>query len=436
MTLRHSRVAALAISLLLAGAAVAQSGSAGEHWVATWGTAMLQAAAFPGQPQPVGAQAAPSAAQQALGGFFSQTIRMVVQSSLGGRRARVQLSNAHGATPLVIGAAHIALRDKDSAIKPGTDRALTFGGKSTIMIPAGAKVVSDAVDLEIPALADLAVSLFVPGRTGPPTVHSVGLHTTYISPKAGDVTGQPAIADAVTTQSWYYLSGVDVLAPADAAAIVAFGDSITDGARSTPDTNRSWPSILAQRLRANPQTAHLAIVNQGISGNRVLRDQAGINALARFDRDVLDVAGAKWMILLEGINDIGQGARNNANAADVVTTDDVIAGLRQMVERAHRHGIKVIGATLTPYEGAGYASEKGEGIRQEVNTWIRTSGVFDAVVDFDAAVRDPSNPKRIRPEFDPGDHLHPNDAGYKAMAEAVDLSIFTRGAAAATSASR
>jgi lysophospholipase L1-like esterase len=425
----------LQIALVVALAASGAAQSADEHWVATWATAVVQANAFAGPPQPVGAQAAPSAAQQALAGFFNQTVRMTVRSSLGGRRVRVQLSNAYGTAPLKIGAAHIALRDKESAIVAGSDRALMFGGKPSITIPAGASVVSDPAELAVPAVTDLAVSLFLPERTGPPTLHTLGLHTTYIS-KAGDFTGAPAIADPATSQSWYFLSGVDVLAPAEAGAIVAFGDSITDGARSTPDTDRSWPSVLAQRLKANPQTAQLGIVNLGISGNRVLRDGAGVSALARLDRDVLTQAGAKWVIMLESINDIGIGSRNNASPADAVTAEDLIAGLRQVVERAHVLGLRVIGATLTPYEGAGYASEKGEAIREAVNTWIRTGGAYDAVVDFDAVVRDPANPRRIRADFDPGDHLHPNDAGYKAMAEAVDLSVFTRRPAVSASASR
>ena len=205
---------------------------------------------------------------------------------------------------------------------------------------------------------------------------------------------------------------------------MTFGDSITDGARSTPDANRSWPSILAERLVANKATANLAVLNQGISGNRLVRDGTAANALARFDRDVLAQAGVKWVTLLEGINDIGRGTGANAAATDAVTADDLIGALRQLVDRAHSHGIKVIGCTLTPYSGAGYYSEKGDAIREAVNRWIRTSGAFDAVVDFDAATRDLNNPKQFRAEFDSGDHLHPNDAGYKAMAEAVKLSIF------------
>jgi lysophospholipase L1-like esterase len=278
------------------------------------------------------------------------------------------------------------------------------------------------VDLNCSPLTDLAVSLYFPGETGPTTTHVEGLHTTYIS-REGDVTGQAAMTDAVTTQSYYYLAGIDVMAPAKAALVVAFGDSITDGARSTPDTDHSWPALFAARLAKNKRTANIAVANMAIAGNRVLRDQTGVSALARFDRDVLSQAGAKWVVMLEGINDIGRGAMV---PPEPVTADELIFGYKQIIERAHTHGIKVIGATLTPYGGAGYSSEEGEAVRQAVNQWIRTSKAFDAVVDFEAATRDPASPKRLRADFDPGDHLHPNDAGYQAMADAIDLAVFEK----------
>jgi lysophospholipase L1-like esterase len=358
---------------------------------------------------------------------------MIARTSIGGRRIRVHISNDFGAAALKVGTAHVALRDKGSSIVAGSDRALTFSGKASCVVPPGAQMISDPVDLQVPALADLAISVYVPGETGPATQHATGLHTGYVS-KAGDFTSAPSFADATTTQSWFLVSGVDVMAPPDAAAIVAFGDSITDGATSTPDTNRSWPSLLAERLQANPATARIAVVNQGISGNQVLRDGAGVSALARFDRDVLSQAGVKWVIVLESINDIGQRLRANANPADLISADDLIAGLRQLIERAHTHGIKAIGATLTPYEGAAYYSEQGEVVRQAVNQWIRTGGEFDAVVDFDAATRDAANARTIRADYNIRDHLHPNDAGYKAMADAIDLSWFAPAKAAAVSA--
>jgi lysophospholipase L1-like esterase len=416
-----SRWLALALFLQLNHLASAQNGNGQEHWVATW-------AASPQQPRvivPAAPQAPPTAqpntAPPPIASFNNQTVRMTVHTSIGGRRVRVQLSNAFGAGPLTIGAAHIAIRGKDSAIVPASDRVLLFGGKPSCSIPPGALMVSDPVDLDVPKMGDLAISVHVPGESGPLTMHAVGLHNTYIS-KSGDFTAQPVISDpAATSQSWYWLSGVDVLASADTAAIVAFGDSITDGTRSTPEANHNWPSYLAQRI------PNVAIIDEGIAGNRILRDTVGPSALARFDRDVLSQSGVKWMTVLEGINDIGNSTRLNTNipASESVSADDLIVGQRQLIERAHSHGIKVIGCTLTPYEGAAYYSEKGEAIREAVNQWIRTGGAFDAVVDFDAATRNPDAPKQIRADYDSGDHLHPNDAGYKAMADSIDLSIFT-----------
>ncbi len=428
MKVRLTLVLALALAghFALAGA----QGPAQEHWVATWATAQLlarfQAAPPPGVP-PAAQPATP--AQQAAAwlqainslGFNNQTVRMIVRTSIGGRRLRVTLSNAFGGAPVAVGAAHIALRAKDSEIVPGSDRALSFGGKPSCALGPGMVMLSDPVDLTVPPSSDLAVSLYFPGQTGPPTSHATGLHTTYVSTE-GDATGQAALAGALTTQSYYWLSAVDVLAPANAGLIVAFGDSITDGARSTPDTNHSWPALLAARLGANKATAGFAVANEGIGGNRVLRDGTGSSALARFDRDALSQAGVKWVMLLEGINDIGRIATAPAEAP---SAEDLIAAYKQIIERAHTHGIAVVGCTLTPYEGASYSRESGEAIREAVNAWIRTGGAFDAVADFEAATRDPANPKRIRADFDPGDHLHPNDAGYQAMADAVNLSIFT-----------
>jgi lysophospholipase L1-like esterase len=348
---------------------------------------------------------------------------MVVHTSIGGRRARIQLSNTFGTGPLKVGAAHVALRDRESAIVPASDHMLTFSGKASFTIPPGAEIISDPVDLDVPKLGDLVISVYIAGEVAVPTTHLTGLHTTYIS-NAGDFTSAPSIADGIRTQAWYWISSVDVLASAETRLIVAYGDSITDGATSTPDTDSSWPSQLARRLLVNKATASVAIVNQGISGNRVLSDGAGVSALARFDRDVLAQPGVQWLIVMEGINDIGLGARSTG--ADVVTIDDLVAAHKQIIERAHMRGIKVIGATLTPFAGAAYYSDEGEAIRTALNEWIRTGKAYDAVIDFDAATRDPENPKQIRPAYNIRDHLHPNDAGYKAMADAFDLSIFAR----------
>ena len=393
-----------------------------EHWVATWTTALqLTRAPAPAQSTPPPAAAgAPTPQSINARGFDNQTVRMMVRTSLSGRRARVALSNAFGSTPAQVSAAHIALRAKDSEIAPSSDRALLFDGKPGCTLGPGMVLYSDPVDLNVPQVGDLAISLYFSGATGPPTAHATGLHNTYVSD--GDATSQPAMPNAVTTQSYYYLGAVEVLAPAGAAAIVAYGDSITDGARSTAETNHSWPALLAARLATKKETARIGVANMGIGGNRVLRDGTGASALARFDRDVLSQAGVRWVMLLEGINDIGREA---SVPAETVTAAELIAGYKQIIERAHTHGIAVVGCTLTPYEGANYQRENGEAVREAVNQFIRTGGAFDAVVDFEAATRDPASPKKLRAEFDPGDHLHPNDAGYQAMADAVNLSIFT-----------
>jgi lysophospholipase L1-like esterase len=348
---------------------------------------------------------------------------MVVRTSIGGRRVRVQLSNALGNSRLAVGTAHIAIRQKDAAIVSASDRVLTFAGRPSFTIPPGALVVSDSVDLDVPKLTDLAISLYLPEDTGPPTVHPLGLHTTYIA--SGDATADATLNPAATTTAYFWLSGVDVLAPSSASAIVAFGDSITEGFATTANKDQAWPTLLATRLASN-STAKLGVLNLGISGNRVLRDVAGTNALARFDRDVLARPGVRWMILLEGINDITFSAIPGIPPGQAVTAEDLIWGYRQILERAHMHGIKVVGATIMPVEGVPTYAEAGESVRQAVNQWIRTGQAFDAVIDFDALTRDPGNPKRLRAEFDAGDHVHPNDAGNQAMADAIDLAAFLK----------
>jgi lysophospholipase L1-like esterase len=425
--LRWSAAAGLFAALgQIAGHAAEQ-----EHWVSTW-AASPQAPQASNPPRPAANAASattPGAAPvrrapprpAPLATFRNQTIRMIAHSTIGGRRVRIELSNSFGSVPLVIGAAHIALRDRESAIVPASDRTLLFGGQPTCWIPPGAAEISDPVDLDVPAASDLAVSIYIPEDVKAATLHNVGLHTTYVA--KDDVTARPLIADPVVNQSYYWLTRIDVAAPPDAAAIVTLGDSITDGALSTADTDHSWPSFLARRI-ASSGGANIAVLNEGISGNRLLRDNAGVNALARFDRDVLAQPGVKWLMILEGINDIGRGSQADTPVSDAVGSDQIIAALKQLIERAHEHGIKVIGCTLTPYEGAAYYTEGGEQIRLQVNQWIRSARAFDAVVDFDAATRDPEHPKQFRPDFNDGDHLHPNDAGYEAMANAIDLSVF------------
>jgi lysophospholipase L1-like esterase len=348
------------------------------------------------------------------------TLREVVHVSIGGETLRVRFSNLYGTSPLVIGPVEIAQTLKGVAIVPGTNKAVTFNGQPSVSIPAGALAVSDPTSFKLAPLSDLTVSFFLPNPTGPVTEHQLGNATSYHV--TGNVVSSASLESPTTATSWYYLNGVDTLAAADAGAVITIGDSITDGAKSTIDTNQRWPDELARRLQADPKYRNLSVLNEGISGNKILLDGAGPNALARFDRDVLAQSGAKYLLILEGINDIG---RLHSTPDAGLTAADLISALNQMVMRAHAHGIAVIGCTLTPYHGAGYYTENGEAIRKALNEWIRTGGVLDGFVDLEAAVRDPNHPDTFLPTVDPGDHLHPNDAGYKAMGDAIDLKLFT-----------
>lgn len=357
--------------------------------------------------------------------FSGQTLRQIVHTSVGGAQTRVWFSNVFGSGPLYIGAAHVALRGEGSALQPGSDRALTFHHLASVTIPPGATIVSDPVALNVPPFSDLAVSMYFPGAASGETQHSLGLQTSYVSHgNAVDAATLPATAWPI--KSWYFVSGVDVYAPGD-SAVVAFGDSITDGWRATADKNRRWPDVLAVRLAADKNTSAdgvLGMVNTGIGGNRVLLDGYGPNALSRFNRDVLARSDARYLIVLESINDIGRYTEDHQQYGDLAQRLEW--GIAQMAAQAHQHGMRVFGATLTPYKGCGYYSEAGEAVREAVNQWIRTSHVFDGVVDFDQATRDPQHPLRFLPQYDSDDHLHPNDAGYKAMGDAIDLSLFTK----------
>jgi lysophospholipase L1-like esterase len=384
--------------MAIAPATGAKDGSDAGHWVGTW-NASPQSASHPVE-------------------LSGQTIRQIVHVSIGGARVRVRLSNAYGAGLLHIGAARVGLRSAGASIAAGSDRALTFNGSESTTIPAGALAISDPVKLNVPDRGDLAVSIYIPGNDPASTEHSLGLQTTYISPE-GDFTGADTLPTATTTQSFYFLTGVEVDAATKSRAIVALGDSITDGLQSTTDANKRWPNRLAERLRSQKGGSKVAVLNAGISGNRVLRDTVGTNASARLDRDVLVQSGARYLIVLEGINDIG--------FPGTATADEIIAGHLQIIDRAHAMGLKVYGGTLTPFQAylpGIYYTADGEAKRQAVNQWIRACRAYDAVIDFDKAIRDPGNPAAMRPAYDSGDNLHPNDAGYQAMAKAVDLSLF------------
>jgi lysophospholipase L1-like esterase len=407
----------LAFSLVAAIPAAAET--AGTQWISTWATSP-QARFAPGFVLPVGI----------VDQLSDQTVRQVVRVSIGGERVRVRISNEYGTVPLTIGAASIGLAGEAGAVTAGSAKPLTFAGEASVTIPAGAPILSDPVDLKVDALGSLAVSLYFPKTTDVSTMHWDGVQTAYISAK-GNFADQDSFEAASTMKSRIFLSDVLVEAGADTSAIVFFGDSITDGACSTPDTSNRWPDLFAARLQAAGKCS-VAVINQAISGNRVLSDGMGDSALARLDRDVLRHAGVTTLVVMEGINDIGWPGMVLDQAHEATTADALIAGYRQIIDRAHARGIRVIGATLTPFANAfqggdfsAYFNPEKEAVRKEVNEWIRTGGAFDGVIDFETALADPAKPDAIRADYDCGDHLHPNDAGYKAMSEAADIELLT-----------
>ena len=404
LRLATGMAAALAIASLVLTTMVAAEHRENGRWVGTW-SASPHAAASPVQ-------------------INGQTLRQLVRTSVGGERLRVRFSNAYGTSDVVIGAAHVATSAGGTAILAGSDRTLRFNGSPTITIPAGALVVSDAVTLDAPALGDLAVSLYLPGNVAAATQHEVALQTNYLS-MPGDFTGAITFT-ATPTQSYYFLTAVEVRASENARAIVTIGDSVTDGFASTPDTNQRWPNLLAERLQTRHGTSDVSVLNAGIIGNRILHDLVGTGALARFDRDVLAQTGASYLIVLQGNADILIPDLIGA-PAEQVTAEQIIQGHRQIIHRAHAMGLRVYGGTLNPVEGypfPGFWTAAMEAKRQAVNRWIRTGNAYDAVIDFDRVLRDPAHLTRLLPAYDSGDHVHPNDVGYRVMANAIDLSLF------------
>ena len=396
---------------------IATAAAPPEHWVGTW-------AASPMAANNPGAKFGAQRDEHSLPGGDGTTLREIVHISIGGPSVRVILTNEFGLDPLTISAAQIAMSAGGSNITAGSATALTFGGKSSIIIPPGALIVSDPAALKVAPFSDLAVSLFLPDQpVNQLTLHPFADQTNYLIP--GNAVSATSLDTPTPFFTWDFLKGVDVTADSKSASIVTFGDSITDGAHSTRDANARWPDVFARRLQANKKTSDLGVLNEGIGGNRILHDTTGPSALARFDRDVLAQTGVKYLVIMESINDIGH-ATDPAKPYDVVTAEDLIAGLSQLATRAHTHGIKVIGATLTPFVGAKYQSPAGEEMRQAINKWIRTTNQLDGVIDFDKITTDPTHPGMFLPLDDSGDHLHPGDAGYKAMGESIDLNLFTK----------
>jgi lysophospholipase L1-like esterase len=400
MTYRISRRSVVGL-LALVFVALNEADARGDdgRWVGTW-------AASPQRTEPANMPPAP--------GLADATLRQVVHVSLGGRRVRVRFSNAFGAKPLTILSAQVAVPAGGAAIRAESRKPLTFGARLSVTIPQGAPMVSDPVDFDLAPLSDLAVTLRVKDPTDAITGHPGARCTSYL--QAGDAVEELELPRAARTLHWYYLCGIDVDAPdTEAGAVAVLGDSITDGRGSPTDGNGRWTDHLARRLLEGKRTARVAVLNQGLGGNRLLKDGLGPNALARLDRDVLAQPGVRWLIVLEGINDLGTHS---------ATAGDVIAAYEQIILRAHARGIKVYGATILPCEGSFYFDRGLEAARQEVNAWVRGPGRFDAVIDFDAATRDPQRPARLIAAVDGGDHLHPGPEGYRIMAGAVDLELF------------
>ena len=402
--------------LLLYGTAVTQP----QKWVATWAAS----------PEPVNADP-----DQPILNLHDQTVRERVRISVGGSQFRICLTNEYGSLPVVIGSVTAAVPTDAAGVKSGLIRAVSFGGRNSITIPAGAPAISDPIAMPVAYGSEISISLYFPKHVTTPTEHDLALKRAIVSAR-GDHTNDETIQGGTEASSLVFISAVLVPAHPLQQLVVAFGDSITDGYRSTLDADRSWPSDLVRRLASAPNSSKVAVVNEGISGNRLLANgpiaNLGASALARFDRDALSLPGVTHIVLLEGANDLGfpgvkVGNLSFADPADTRSADDLIGAYRQLIERAHARGIKLIGSTMTPLEGffvPGFYSDAKEAERRAVNNWIRSSGACDGVIDFDELVRDPDHPSRLSARFDSGDHGHPNDAGYQAMADAIDLALF------------
>lgn len=406
------RVLAACLAIMLAGGCAMQNAAQNprppELWSTTWGTSET----VPAANSPV---------------FKNQTLRLIVRATARGDKVRIKLTNVFGNRPLSIGSASVGLQESGAIVVAGSNRTLTFGSRPSIIIPAGAYVLSDAVPLTVSAQQLLAVSFFIAGDSGPVSMHPLALQTSFVSTPGDFAARNDGGPFQNAILNWPYLAAVEVSSAAVSHSIVAFGDSITDGYQSTAGANHRWPDYLSDRLTALHR--NIGVVNEGIGGNRIWHDALperlvfGPNGLSRFDRDATTVTGATHIVALLGINDIGH-AKPTVHPEEQVSAEEIIVGLKQFVLRAHSHGIRIIGGTLTPYEGAAYFDAQGEEKREQVNAWIRTTKDLDGIIDFDAAIRDPAVPTRIKAPYDSGDHLHPSDAGYEAMAASVDLALF------------
>lgn len=374
----------------------------GVNWVGTWGASpqLTETRNLPPPP-----------------GLSSNTLRQVVQVSIGGKKIRVRFSNVFGDGPVTMNSVHIAQFAGGSAIREGTDKSLTFGGKATVTIPAGESILSDPLGFKLKPLSDVAVTIYFGGVPGHITGHPGSRSTSWL--ERGNSVTATALPAAARTEHWYILNQIDAAEKKSAAAIVILGDSITDGHGSGTDKNDRWPDDLAKRLQAGKRTGDVAVLNEGIGGNCILRGGLGPTALSRFDRDILSQASGRWLIVLEGVNDIG-------TSHDSSVATNLISAYEKIIEQAHQHQMLVYGATILPFGGSFYDSPAHETARDSVNNWIRTSGKFDAVIDFDSVMRDPQNPLHLLRTVDSGDHLHPNEFGYRIMANAVDLGLFKK----------
>jgi lysophospholipase L1-like esterase len=409
--MRLLKVSVAALVMLGSFAHAADSGI----WIPTWGTS----------PQPIWS-ADFLVPVKVPRNFWNQTLREVATVSLGGKQVRLVISNLYGSTPLSLSAAHVAAAADDGAIQAGSDHPVTFDGQPAIAIPPGAEWISDPVNFAVAPLSKLSVSLYFAGVVPVTTSHWAGQDTAYIT--EGNTVGEATSKPSSTMTAKPFLTGILVDAPPRASAVVIFGDSITDGVGSKVDQTHRWPDFLARRLKE--ADVPMSIVNEAISGARVLSDRMGVNALARFDRDVIAQPRVSTVILMMGINDIGWPETILDPSAKVPTAEQLTDGYKQLIQRAHLRGLRILGATLTPFEDTfkggpfeGYYSPEKEKVREAVNDWIRKSGEFDGVIDFDALVRDPSNSKHIKAEYNSGDNLHPNDAAYQAMAASIDLGM-------------